>query len=278
MDIIKVGRNIAKIRRQNNLTQEKVAEVLQISAAAVSKWENGHTLPDITLLPELAKIFDCTIDHILLAERERKESSEMTNKTDQKRTTNVDPNFALADQIIKLIEGKNMIGMNDQTIMNAFSAKHGHLGDVRVVRNRSTRSENYIMNSITVEVNRRKYYLLEKMLFGNMTELYQMKLISESGISVPLIYKIDLEEKSILIEDLSEDYISGRECDEESQAGEIYRQSYSDIMEAVARFHLSFWDKQDMFEQIGLPWHLQNESNFISHIEGVRHDLATFVI
>lgn len=61
-----VGKRIAQLRKQAKQTQDKLAERLGITAQAISKWENGHTLPDTVLLPVLAKIFDCSIDAILM--------------------------------------------------------------------------------------------------------------------------------------------------------------------------------------------------------------------
>jgi len=61
-----VGRRIALLRKQAKQTQDVLAERLGITAQAISKWENGHTLPDTALLPILAQLFDCTIDSILM--------------------------------------------------------------------------------------------------------------------------------------------------------------------------------------------------------------------
>lgn len=266
MDIIKVGQNIAKMRRENNLTQEKLAEKLNLSAPAVSRWENGHSWPDITLLPELARIFDCTIDHILMADR---------RAADTIAENDIQAN--LLEQIINFIDGRNMIGMNNQSIIKAFSTKHGNLGDVKVIRNRSTRYENNIINSITLRVNGKEYNLLEKILFGDMTELYRAKLLCDFGISVPLIYKIDFQEKCLLLEDLSEDYISGREYDEDTHDGEIYRNSYDDIMNAVAQFHLAFWENEDAFKEVKLPWNFESVENFRMHADGMGRDLETYI-
>ena len=66
LDNIIVGKQIANLRKQKGLTQEELAEKLDITAQAVSKWENGHTLPETMLLPVLAQIFICSIDSILV--------------------------------------------------------------------------------------------------------------------------------------------------------------------------------------------------------------------
>ncbi len=50
-------RKIKELRKAQDVTQEKLADYLNISYQAVSKWENGLALPDITLLPQLANFF-----------------------------------------------------------------------------------------------------------------------------------------------------------------------------------------------------------------------------
>ena len=54
--------NILKYRKNKKLTQLQLAELLGVSAQAVSKWELGLCAPDISLLPELAEIFGVNID------------------------------------------------------------------------------------------------------------------------------------------------------------------------------------------------------------------------
>lgn len=65
LDCKKAGRQIALLRKKKGLTQEDVAARLRISPQAVSKWENGHTMPELSLLVELAQLLDSTIDGIL---------------------------------------------------------------------------------------------------------------------------------------------------------------------------------------------------------------------
>lgn len=57
--------NLKKYRIIKNLTQEDVAEYLQITPQSVSKWERGESYPDITLLPALANIFETSIDLLI---------------------------------------------------------------------------------------------------------------------------------------------------------------------------------------------------------------------
>lgn len=66
MNIEKVGEQIVALRKAKALTQSELGERLGVSFQAVSKWERGETLPDVTLLPDLAKILETTVDFILL--------------------------------------------------------------------------------------------------------------------------------------------------------------------------------------------------------------------
>lgn len=56
---------IRQKRKEQNLTQDQLAEQLGITKASVSKWELGQSYPDITMLPDLAALFDCTIDELV---------------------------------------------------------------------------------------------------------------------------------------------------------------------------------------------------------------------
>ncbi|MCL2519018.1 MAG: helix-turn-helix domain-containing protein [Oscillospiraceae bacterium] len=68
-----IGETIKKLRKQKDLTQEQLAEYLNISPQAISRWEINSTLPDITLVPMLANIFDVSSDTLLGIDIEAKE-------------------------------------------------------------------------------------------------------------------------------------------------------------------------------------------------------------
>ena len=65
MSNIKIGLTIKNLRKQNNLTQEDLAEKLGVSIQTVSRWETGTNYPDISMLPDIARIFKTTIDILL---------------------------------------------------------------------------------------------------------------------------------------------------------------------------------------------------------------------
>ncbi len=60
-----VGKQIALLRVNKGITQNELGERIGVSFQAVSKWERGETLPDVSILPELANILETTIDNIL---------------------------------------------------------------------------------------------------------------------------------------------------------------------------------------------------------------------
>lgn len=59
-----VGSKIQKLRKNKGLTQAQLAEVLSVSSQSVSKWENHLSVPDITLLPMIARYFGITMDEL----------------------------------------------------------------------------------------------------------------------------------------------------------------------------------------------------------------------
>lgn len=59
-----IGKKIRTLRRQKNISQEVLAQYLGVSFQAVSKWESGSTMPDISLMPSIASFFEVSIDEL----------------------------------------------------------------------------------------------------------------------------------------------------------------------------------------------------------------------
>ena len=64
MDATLIAANLRKLRTEKRYTQEQVAQLLSVSPQSVSRWECGTTLPEVTLLPEIAKLFAVTVDDL----------------------------------------------------------------------------------------------------------------------------------------------------------------------------------------------------------------------
>ncbi len=64
-DMQKIGKKIVSLRKSRDMTQMELADQLGISFQAVSNWERGNSMPDISKLPELAEIFEVSLDELL---------------------------------------------------------------------------------------------------------------------------------------------------------------------------------------------------------------------
>ncbi len=68
MDQIKIGKFIAECRKKNNLTQMQLAEKLNITDRAISKWENGKTMPDSSIMLDLCNELEISVNELLCGE------------------------------------------------------------------------------------------------------------------------------------------------------------------------------------------------------------------
>jgi len=68
MDQVKIGKFIAECRKKNNLTQMQLAEKLNITDRAISKWENGRAMPDSGIMLELCRELKITVNELLSGE------------------------------------------------------------------------------------------------------------------------------------------------------------------------------------------------------------------
>ena len=73
-----LGENIRRLRIANGITQEQFGYEMGVSAQAVSRWENGATYPDITMLPMIADFFDVSMDELMGRGRELDSSERNT--------------------------------------------------------------------------------------------------------------------------------------------------------------------------------------------------------
>lgn len=71
MDQIRIGKLIAKKRKEKNLTQEQLAEKLSVTNKAVSKWENGKCMPDFSIIKDLCNILGITVTTLLNGEENK---------------------------------------------------------------------------------------------------------------------------------------------------------------------------------------------------------------
>lgn len=81
MNQVKIGRFIAECRKDNHLTQMQLAEKLNITDRAVSKWENGKSLPDASIMLDLCNILKISVNELLSGEKIN--MNELDRKSDE---------------------------------------------------------------------------------------------------------------------------------------------------------------------------------------------------
>ncbi|MBQ2909823.1 MAG: helix-turn-helix transcriptional regulator [Bacilli bacterium] len=107
MNQIEIGKFIAKLRKENKMTQQELADKLNVTDRAVSKWENGRGVPDISLLQSLSNIFNVSLNELLAGERLEKnyieKSEENLIKTIKEKNKIQKENRILAFLIVFII-------------------------------------------------------------------------------------------------------------------------------------------------------------------------------
>ena len=139
-----IGKNIAELRKENNMTQLELADRMGISFQAVSNWERGNSMPDISKLPELADLFSVTVDQLLGEHSEIIESAingdlkgylennSVTSEEICKIAPIFKPNQVDAilesDKDIDLCEIKNLLPFVSRSVVNELALKAANSG------------------------------------------------------------------------------------------------------------------------------------------------------
>ena len=81
MDNEKIGEFIKTMRKEKNLTQKELSEILCCTDKAISRWETGRGIPEVSLLIPLSKALDISVNELLIGERIKED--EINEKTQQ---------------------------------------------------------------------------------------------------------------------------------------------------------------------------------------------------
>ena len=126
-----IGSRICKYRKEKGMTQEELASHLGVSSQAVSKWENDISCPDISLLPQLARVLGVTTDAILSGKHEEvKLVPAAQRKSLDELVLRIYVNSADGDRVkvnlpMSLVKVGMEIGVNFTANMNGSEAMKG---------------------------------------------------------------------------------------------------------------------------------------------------------
>jgi len=110
----------------------------------------------------------------------------------------------------------------------------------------------------------------------NDVEFHRYNFVRQYTGRIPQIYKLDADTKTIVMEDVSGDYISGNQYDEDNETGTWVRAQVENILQAAADWHSAFWENNDAFAQIGLDWRFETTENLLAHISMMEKDFNKY--
>lgn len=190
-----VGKRIIELRKKYNLTQTELADLMNISFQAVSNWERGNSMPDISKLPELAKIFNVTVDE-LIGENSKLVHFAMADQVEQYVAENEITSEELKTHIpilkpsqVETIMGKTDFSKFDE--LESFlpfldEATIGELAEQKALKGESIFGMLPFMDEKAVE-----NIAMEKMKQGESIDAY-LPFMSDEAIEVIALEKIRL--------------------------------------------------------------------------------------
>lgn len=81
MDQVKIGKFILQLRKEKGMTQKDLARQLGVTDQAVSNWENGRRMPDLSLFKPLCETLEISVNELILGEKVPKEKQKETSET-----------------------------------------------------------------------------------------------------------------------------------------------------------------------------------------------------
>lgn len=109
VDQVKIGNFLKKLRKEKGITQEQLAEILNVSGRTVSRWETGNNMPDISILVDIADYYDISIPEIISGERK----SEIMNKEEERKIAKTMSDYATTEKekIFKEMKLQSVMGV-----------------------------------------------------------------------------------------------------------------------------------------------------------------------
>ena len=203
----KIGKFILELRREKNMTQQELADKIGVTDRAISKWENGRGMPDLSLMIPLCKELDITINELISGEKiEKKDYQSKLEENIVKTIDYTNRRIINKDKIFKIVVGTiitiiliiglmffvdvNRMNNNDSVIFSTWGFKYAPPVDFHEEEIISG-VENYLLEKSESEL---KQYENEKSFVGIRTYLIKEK----NNHKLYIVYAWVLEEKYYL--------------------------------------------------------------------------------
>ena len=128
MDLKQVGSFLKRLRNEKGLTQEELAEYLNVSNRTISRWETGNNMPDISILVEIAEFYATTIPEILRGERNNKSMNNEVKETVLKVAEYSNEEKKKSAKIVIIYFVCGIIALIINLVLNLLEKSEGSLG------------------------------------------------------------------------------------------------------------------------------------------------------
>ena len=223
----KIGKFILKLRREKNMTQQELADRIGITDRAISKWENGRGLPDLSLMMPLCKELGITINELISGEQIEKEDYQSKLEENIFKTIDyTNKKIANKNKIFKIVVGTiitivlivglmffvdvNRMNNNDPVVFSTWGFKYAPLVDFHEEKIISE-VENYLLEKsdnepkhheneksfvsirtyLIEEKNKHKLYNVYAWVLEEKYYLENNKIKQDSSSSIPYMFVVE---------------------------------------------------------------------------------------
>lgn len=188
---MELNSNIMRYRKERGLTQEQLAALLNVSVSAVSKWEMGNNRPDLELLPELADIFQVSIDSLLGYEKSYKN---LDKKTDEINSLLLQERYhdAIKEAGEALRRYPNDIRIN-KMIADAYYSLCFSANEREGIREKAEKAVYYYEKSIELYDGAHISDYTKENLYFNIATLYALEEMKRYGEAIEILEKYNAD-------------------------------------------------------------------------------------
>lgn len=130
---------------------------ITISPHAISKWENGHNLPETTLLPVLSQIFRLTIDEIIMPAYSFDEKIEVEKPTILEQQAEYIAKYVIQKVDVEVVsKDKKAVDLDNDTIMSSVYKAYPNIGYCAVIKDKQVKKDGTSITRITISSNQRE--------------------------------------------------------------------------------------------------------------------------